>query len=430
MVNNWIFFVSRRFSRVDRTGRSAATNFLASLGICFGVMSLIVILAVMNGFQMGSIEAIMEISSFHVRAVPDKEMQPAESLEAVEKIAQVTGIRSVVPMYEAQALVVGRGGRQKPALIRGISTTIMEDDVGFAGQVTMESGSFSIEKPGTVVLGRLLARNLGVGVGDTINLLAMSGGSETDLFAENRLLEVSGIFASTYSDINGTFAFVSLETAAQLAGSGASLVYGIKLVDSESDARIITRLSDTFPRFSYESWRSYNRSFFGVLRLEKNILIMIALLIFVVVAVNIYNSMRRMVYERREEIAVMSALGARKSGIRNIFLFQGLVTGITGSVPGLLIGLAICINMKQVFVWFSSFAFNIQYFFTLIFSPQTAPYLKNSTIYLFYSTIPARPFFSEVLMIFLFGILSSFVASWAASRHMMKFSVAEVLHDE
>ena len=123
----WIFFISRRFAKVDSRGRAAASGVLASLGIGAGVAVLIVIISVMNGFQSGYIKSIMEISSFHIRAVPEQTEQIEQSEqtqldeeELLAKIKETSGVLSAIPMYEAQTLAVGKNGRQRSALIRGV----------------------------------------------------------------------------------------------------------------------------------------------------------------------------------------------------------------------------------------------------------------------------------------------------------------------
>ena len=424
----WIFFISRRFAKVDSRGRAAASGVLASLGIGAGVAVLIVIVSVMNGFQAGYISSIMEISSFHIRAVP--ETPPQDEKAFLKQVTETSGVLSAVPMYEAQTLAVGKNGRQRSALIRGVPWYILDSDKGFKGQITMSAGTFDIKEEMTCVIGSSLARGLSVRPGDEVNLLALSGGEETELFSGDRKLKVSGIFSCGYNDINASFIFVSLDTASKILGVDDAHFYGIKLVNSEDDQKCVSILSEAFPDVSFESWRSYNRSFFGALKIEKNILLMLSFLIFLVVGVNIFNSMRRMVYEHHEETAVLAALGAEKKEIQLVFILQGITTGLYGAVPGLFAGLAICARMKDVFVFFSNAAYKVQLFFYMIFNPQAVYLVKTNSMFLFYSKIPAVVMFSEVAYITLFGIAASLVASWFASRNALKFSVAEVLHDE
>ena len=162
----WILYISRRFAKVDSTGRYAINSFFAAAGIAFGVTALIVIISVMNGFQMGYIDSIMEISSFHIRIENPSEDFAFDKMD----ISKSKDIRSFVEMYEAQTLMVGKGSRQHPALLRGVPTNILELDSGFAGELVMVSGKFDLSEPNTCVLGSSLARKLSLRVGDSVNL--------------------------------------------------------------------------------------------------------------------------------------------------------------------------------------------------------------------------------------------------------------------
>lgn len=422
----WILFISQRFSRVDRKGRSAITSVLASLGVCLGVMTLIVTISVMNGFQMGFKDAIMEVSSYHIR-VTDVQNTESDFLQWCEGEKK---IKCVTPFYEAQGLLVGSSGRQSAALVRAVPPTIMEMDKGFAKQCEIISGTFDISKTNSIVLGSDLARQLGVQVGSMVNVLALSGSSDVSLLSQKRIFKVTGIFFTGYADINSAYAYISIAAGEREFGASATRVYGVKITDSGSDAVVISQIQKAFPQAKTESWRSYNRTFFGALRVEKNMLMLLVLLIFVVVAVNIYNGMRRMVYERREEIAVITALGGKKQQVQGIFIMQGLLTGIKGSFPGLILGLFICIKMDGVFELLSKVQYCIQYFGMMIVNPANIATLSENPMYMLYASIPARIVPSEVLIITFFGIFSSLAASWAASRGVLKLTVAEVLRDE
>lgn len=420
----WILFVSRRFARVDGRGKNALTSFLASAGIAFGVMTLIVVMAVMNGFQSGYIESILELSSFHVRSYPDSVEGEASLIFFLE---QSPYVRAFYPFAEAQALSVGKSGRQEAAFIRFVPEDIFKIDTGFANQISIQAGSFDLSG-GRAVIGSRLARVLGVGVGDTVSLLALSGSSETELLSASRIFTVSGIFSCAYADINAGFMFFSLDTAKEL--SVAPLFYGIKLNKTSQDGKFIHALQKSVPDIRTESWRTYNKSFFGALKTEKNILMMLIFIIFVVVAVNIFNAMRRMIFERREEISVLSALGARPVYIQAVFLMQGLLIGLGGAVPGLLLGMLISVRMETVFFIISKTMYYIQYVLTYVFNPANLAFVTENSMFMFYAQIPARMFFAETAVITLFGTLSALISSYAASKHILKLSIAEVLRYE
>ncbi len=423
----WISAIARRFARVDRKGRSAVTSRLATLGICFGVMTLTVVMSVMNGFQMSFIDAILEVSSYHLRAVD----VPAEKEAALVQACQTDRhVRSCIPFYEAQALMTGEKGGAIAVNVRAAEESIYFEDKGFQKELALLSGHFDLSGSDSIVLGSSLARNLGVRVGSQVNLLVMSGGSDVDLFSADRVFTVSGIFTTGYGEINNSYAFVGSQAAEKYFGASAKKIWGIKLNKYDDDIRAINSLKKQLGELELQSWRSFNRTFFGALRIEKNMLLLLVALIFVVVAINIYNGMRRLVYERRTEIAILSALGARRVGIKSIFIMRGFITGTVGALTGVLLGIIISLNTDIVFTAAAKIMYAISYLVTAITDHANLQYVQENSSYNLYASIPARIFPGEVIAITLFGIFSPLIASWAASRNVLKMQVSEVLHNE
>lgn len=423
----WIFDVSRRFASVDRKSRSSATSFLAVLVICFGVMSLVTVVSVMNGFQMSFVNAIMELSSFHIRV---SNLESQAEADFLDSCADSKEIRCVSPFYESQALLVGNKSKESAGIIRGVDARTCEFDEGFAREIKIVSGSFDLSSADSIVLGSYLAQSLGVTTGNTVNLLALSGGKDVELLSQNRQFKVTGIFECGYYDINQGYAFVSLEAAHMYFGEDAPVFYGIKIRRPQNDGFVSAAIKSRFPDAAVQSWREYNRTFFGALRVEKNILMLLVFLIFVVVAVNIYNGMRRLVFERSQEIAALSALGGTSFQIKAIFVVRGFLTGAAGTVIGVVLGIFISLNIRSVFLGVSHCLYWLELFFTSVFSPENAAFVTENQMYAIYASIPARIIPSEVLLISLFGVLSPLLASALASRSVLKLKIAEVLHNE
>ena len=423
----WIFDVSRRFASVDRKSRSSATSFLAVLVICFGVMSLVTVVSVMNGFQMSFVNAIMELSSFHIRV---SNLESQAEADFLDSCADSKEIRCVSPFYESQALLVGNKSKESAGIIRGVDARTCEFDEGFAREIKIVSGSFDLSSADSIVLGSYLAQSLGVTTGNTVNLLALSGGKDVELLSQNRQFKVTGIFECGYYDINQGYAFVSLEAARMYFGEDAPVFYGIKIRRPQNDGFVSAAIKSRFPDAAVQSWREYNRTFFGALRVEKNILMLLVFLIFVVVAVNIYNGMRRLVFERSQEIAALSALGGTSFQIKTIFVVRGFLTGAAGTVIGVVLGIFISLNIRSVFLGVSHCLYWLELFFTSVFSPENAAFVTENQMYAIYASIPARIIPSEVLLISLFGVLSPLLASALASRSVLKLKIAEVLHNE
>ena len=423
----WIFDVSRRFASVDRKSRSSATSFLAVLVICFGVMSLVTVVSVMNGFQMSFVNAIMELSSFHIRV---SNLESQAEADFLDSCADSKEIRCVSPFYESQALLVGNKSKESAGIIRGVDARTCEFDEGFAREIKIVSGTFDLSSADSIVLGSYLAQSLGVTTGNTVNLLALSGGKDVELLSQNRQFKVTGIFECGYYDINQGYAFVSLEAAHMYFGEDAPVFYGIKIRRPQNDGFVSAAIKSRFPDAAVQSWREYNRTFFGALRVEKNILMLLVFLIFVVVAVNIYNGMRRLVFERSQEIAALSALGGTSFQIKAIFVVRGFLTGAAGTVIGIVLGIFISLNIRSVFLGVSHCLYWLELFFTSVFSPENAAFVTENQMYAIYASIPARIIPSEVLLISLFGVLSPLLASALASRSVLKLKIAEVLHNE
>lgn len=423
----WISFVSKRFARVDRKGRSAVTSFLATLGICFGVMTLIVVMSVMNGFQMSFIDSILEVSSYHIRVA---DLPEAESSKLYEECGNDKKISSVTSFKEAQALMTGEKGGANSVVIRAVDDSSYDEDLGFRKEVRMLSGSFNFDTENSIILGSTLANNLGVKRGDKVNLLVMSGGSDVDLFSEDRQFTVVGVFSCGYSEINSSYAFVSIESAEKYFGESSKYIYGIKIKNFNDDMHIIAKLKTIFPDADIQSWRAYNRTFFGALRIEKNILLLLVALIFVVVAINIYNGMRRLVFERRSETVILSALGAFDSEVKAVFVMRGFFMGSFGAFFGVVLGLLISYNTDVVFLAAAKILYLFQYIGTMLTNSENLQFLQENSSYSVYAAIPARVFPLEVVEIAFFGMFSPIFASFAASKNVLKSTVSEVLHYE
>lgn len=419
----WIFFVLHRFNTADTKGRSSISTLFSILGIAFGVMVLTVILSVMNGFQMGYIDTIMQVSSGHIRLYGEEnELKKAEDLKLH---------KSFFIFQESQTLMQGNYGKQSGVLIRAVESDVLQKDRGLAEALKMYSGSFNISKEYSITLGYQLARHLGVKVGDNVNILAVSGSAETSLFPENSELIVTGIFKTGYYEVDSSFAFISLESGEKIFGKESQCYASVKLKNQNNDGSYIASISASFPNLKPESWRTYNHAFFGALRIEKNMMMILVILIFLVVSVNIYNGMRRSIYERREEISVLASLGAFSKHIQAIFIANGFTIGLIGSAAGLLLGLLLSVQINSIFSLLEKTVNSfLNFIYILLQSSSETEFAVFSPVYFYMEDIPVRIFFYEILFIFLFGIFSSSIAAMTASRRILKLKPAEVLRYE
>ena len=423
-MKSWLFFVLKRFSARS----SFITAIFPILGIGFGATVLIVVLAVMNGFQRGYIDTVIEVSSAHVRLEGKQ-----KDLKAVEEIA---GYKSFIIFKEEQALLQGKRGSQNTVMIRSIEKDVLSKDAGFKNAVKMEKGRFDIEglcdEGNTkIVLGYELARKLSIRVGDNVQVLATSGTTETDLFPENLNLLVTGLFKTGYYEIDANFAFMDLATSSLLFGDSSPYFANVKLDNENKDLGYITEITKRNNNIKALSWREYNRAFFGALKIEKNVMMLLIVLIFLVVGVNIYNGMRRSIYERREDIAVLLSMGAKPNEIKRIFVLSGFMTGLFGSCFGLVMGLLLSLNINKIFSLIENIVTLIMSVVSILLeNVQGDNFAIFDTSYFYMDKVPCRLFFLEIFFVFLFGLCSATFAALIATKKMTEIQPAEILRYE
>ncbi|GHV50245.1 hypothetical protein AGMMS49579_03520 [Spirochaetia bacterium] len=428
----WIGFVAGRYVRRGR--KNSPSPILAILGIATGVLALIIILAVMNGFQLGFIESILEISSYHLRA---EEFPPERAAEIGDRIRSLNGISSVLPFREFQGLIRGRRTAQHGVVIRGIPADALLRDAGMAAKLEFESGSFDLENDHSILLGTELARALSVRLGDEITLFSIAGlFAEEDNSASVNSFTVTGIFRSGFYEYDLGWGFINPETSEALAGPELSL--GIKLRDRWQDRQALALIERTLAAenglndIKLSTWQDYNRAFFGALRTEKLFMFLLVGLIFIVVGLNIFQAQRRAVLERREEIGLLRAVGGGDTAVRLIFVWDGFIIGLAGAGLGLILGLLIASHisffftlMESVVNWF----IGIINFFSGSFS-GVGEFAVFSPAVFYIKEIPSRIIPHEVFLIFMFGFLSALLAAWFASGKVSRTGPAEVLRYE
>jgi lipoprotein-releasing system permease protein len=417
---SWIGFVAGRLA-----SRRRGVPALPVLGIAVGVLALTVIIAVMNGFQLGFIESILEISSYHIRI--DK---PAEGRELVDAVRSVPGVAAAAPFREIQGIVRGGYGQQG-ALIRGMLPSAADDDPGMAKKLDFESGFFDLEEGDSILLGAELARRLRVQQGDRLAVISVSALRPEETV--DATFTVKGIFRSGFYEYDLGWAFINFDRAGEMEGEDYTI--GLKLVDRWQDGRIIPAIQKhTGARVS--SWREYNRAFFGALRTEKLFMFVLVGLIFIVVGLNIYQAQRRSVLERREEIGLLRAVGAGDRAVRLVFVWDGFLVGILGASAGMAAGLLISFNIPAFFAMLEAGvngvlrAVNAVSFALFGEAASGEGFAVFSPAVFYIKELRGRVIPHEAAIIFLFGLFSALGAAWFASGKVSRIRPAEVLRYE
>ena len=433
MKYSWIWFVASRYVFKGR----GSSPVLSVLGIAVGVLALIVIISVMNGFQLGFIESILEISSYHLRleSVPEDKIS-----EALEIVLSVPGVRAAVPFREFQALARGRRSGQQAALVRGLPENALEIDRVMGSRLDFEEGFFDLSASDCVLLGAELARRLGLGIGDDVTMFTISGIlSSEDEGGGLENFTIAGIFRTGYYEYDCSWAFINIESNNSfMEESGIKI--GIKLANRFQDKHSLEQVKKKllplpgFEEVKFSSWRDYNRSFFGALRTEKLFMFILVGLIFIVVSLNIFQSQRRSVLQRREEIGLLRAAGGSEMAVRFVFVYDGAIIGLAGAGSGLVLGLIIASNIQRFFslveTVVNAFIGVINMLAHLFGAGQAGNFAFFSPAIFYIKEIPSRILPQDIVLIFLFGFLSALAAAWFASRKTSRIQPAEVLRYE
>jgi lipoprotein-releasing system permease protein len=428
-------FIALRYLTAGRRERGLATSLLSIVGVAVGVMALTVVLGVMNGFQLGFIEPIVELSSYHIRVegppVGDSRLAdgPFAALRAIPSVT------AVIPFQEQRGLMVGTTGKTLPCTVRCVPPDMLTIDPSQARMLDFQSGSFDLGSEDSIVLGSVLASNAGAGVGSVIALVTI-GGDGVLPKAQRRTFTVTGIFRSGYLDLDAGLAFVPEGAASLLAGPGGlPVTYGVKIADRFQDQDVLQEVARTVSGtgFRAESWRVYNRSFFDALFMEKLMMMILVGLIFIVVGFNIYNSLRRTVFEKKEEIAVLKAIGVPPRSIQYAFIFEGMTIGVVGAFAGLLLGLALAVNINGVFSIVEdliNFAIRAARTLFASFHPGIGSFSIFSPMYFYLTEVTAKVLFPETILVAFFALMACVGAAWGASRTVSSFRPSEILRYE
>jgi lipoprotein-releasing system permease protein len=355
-VMRFEYFIGLRYLRAQRkqTMISVITG-ISIFGVALGVAALIIVLAVMTGFEEDLRAKILGTNA-HVVIVPFDQLDTmADYPSLLTEIQDVDGIQ-VASAFVYNKVMISHDGRSDGIVLKGIDPNVPgasnldkylvkgslkdlmpgDPDPGMDRQMIVPDG---------IILGIELAASLGARVGETITLLSSASTvTPAGLIPKSRAFRVAGYFQSGMFEYDRTMAYISLNAAQVLMGIGDG-VNGVEI-----SARDIFQTTDIVSdlrgilggRFWIRDWKEMNRTFFSALKLEKLAMFIILTLIVFVAAFNIIGSLTMMVMEKHKDIGILKAMGASNKSVRLIFLAEGVIIGIVGTVIGCLIGLSLC----------------------------------------------------------------------------------------
>jgi lipoprotein-releasing system permease protein len=398
-------YIGLRYTRAKR--RNHFISFISAtsmVGITLGIVALIVVLSVMNGFHKEIQARILSMASHATLADPAGGMQDWRALlERVRSHPQVVG---AAPFVEIQGMLVN-GSQVSGALIRGILPA-EEDEVAELRR-DMVSGSVDdlVDGEFRIILGQDLANALGVLIGDKVTVVTPQVSSTpVGIMPRLKRFTVSGLFSVGMADYDRNAAFIQMNDAAKLLNLGDA-VSGIRL--KLTDMWLAPRLSRDL---AYElggtyrvlDWTQVHSNFFSALALEKRMMSIILFLIVAVAAFNIVSTLVMVVTDKQADIAVLRTLGASPARIMGIFMVQGTAIGLVGTLIGMVAGVVLAWNVEPVVA-------GIERVFGVHFLDPTIYYI---------SALPSDVHLSDVLSVggaaFLMSMLATIYPAWRAAR--------------
>jgi lipoprotein-releasing system permease protein len=345
---SWQFLVSLRYLTSKRKEKFISLISLISiLGVAVGVAALIIVIAVMSGFDTDLREKIIGTYS-HIEIVSDAGMKP--SAELVDKILKTPHVTAVSFFLNGQGLVRS-GDSVTGVIVKGI---VPKDEVRVnrLGDY-MKKGSLDLSGGG-IVLGSELAGKLGVSIGDTISLVSPSAFDAKALSfpfnfkVEGRNFKVAGIFTSGMYEYDSNLAYIDIADAQKFLGvEGTASGAAVRLDDALTvDATKRALQMKLGMHFAVRTWMDLNRNLISALKLEKTVMFIILTLIVIVACFNIGSSLIMTVLEKTRDIGILKAIGSTNLNIMAIFALQGGMIGIFGTFLGAGAGLGICWCLK------------------------------------------------------------------------------------
>lgn len=421
-------FVGLRYLRAKRRSRTISLNTLVSVaGITLGVAALMGSIGIMTGFKEDVQAKILETTA-HILVLDRMGNSISEYDPLVEQVTTVPGVVDATPFIRRQVLLTTQSGAQG-AVIRGIDppreATVTELakhlSVGALADLSKptkrkrapaessEGAAVEVDMPG-IILGKVLAKQLGVSVGDTVNVVSPPAGSShanvIGMVPKIRPFALIGFFESGMYEYDSFLAYIGLAEAQKLFNMGASVTgIEVKVTDvfhADDTAQVIEQSL----AFAYvaRDWMQSNRNLFASLQLQKTIMFLLLVLITIVASFNIASTLTMIVTEKQKEIAILKAMGATRKSIRRISMVNGLIIGLSGSAFGIPLGYLV--------LWL------IQDFLTL-----------DASVYMI-SKIPVHVQVTDVLLVASAAILISFAATLYPSLQAAKLEpVAGLRYD-
>ena len=404
-------FIGRRYLRAkQKQAFISLITILSIAGVAVGVMALIVVIAVMTGFEA-------DLKSRILGGQPQVMLRRhggafTDYRQVLEEAEKTKGVEAATPFILLQIMLRAKHGASG-AVLRGIDPEsagrVMKtlQKVNLPDPLPATSSPDSVPIIPSIVLGRELARNLGVIEGDVIYLISLRGTlSPIGHLPAMKQFRVTGFFESGMYEYDQTFAYINIKDAQKIMRLGDA-VTGLDIrVTDIYDARNVAQRIVAKVGLPYwaQDWMQMNRNLFKALKLERRVMFIILVLIVLVAAFNIASSLIMMVMGKTKDIAILKAMGATERSIRKIFVFNGMVIGSLGTILGLCLALVVCAVLKRYDI-----------------------HELTGDIYYFTTRLPVKLEYTDVLSIIAAALLICFFATLYPARQAAKLSPVEAI---
>lgn len=374
------------------------------VGIMLGVATLIIVMSVMNGFREELVGRILGING-HL-SVYSKAGDLYSYQDVLSKIKKVEGITRVNAMVEGQSLLTVEG-YAGGVIVRGITPEDFKDKPLLANSVQRKISKDNFFGDNKVSIGKTLARNFDLKIGDTVTLIApKSKVTPFGSIPRSASFVVGSIFDVGMYEYNSGFIFMPLEKAQKFLDMGDG-ISNIEIFTPNPDKlekvkESVEKLLDA--ELGLSDWQDKNASFYNALDVERHVMFLILTLIIIIAAFNIISSLIMLVKDKGQDIAILRTMGASRGMVVRIFFYTGATIGMVGTLAGGLLGIVFCANIERIRHWLESL---------------TGTNLFSDEIY-FLTKLPAKMDNMEVLIIVIMSLVLSLAAtiypSWKAAR--------------
>lgn len=417
MIKPFEWMMAFRYLRARRQeGFISVIAGFSLMGIALGVATLIVVMAVMNGFRSELLGRILGVAG-HIQ-VYDARGAMFDYEANAEALAKVDGIVSATPLIEGQVMATANSISQG-AMVNGIRAKDISHKPLIAQHIV--AGSLDAFASGEgVMIGARMAQKMGLKLGSQLTLISPDGQpTPAGIMPRMKAYPIVAVFDVGMFEYDSGLILMPFDEAQiffrlKRGENKAASFVEVMVADAKNAAHIANQLSVQHPKLYFQNWEQTNAHFFNALQVERSVMFLILTLIIVVAAFNIVSSLIMLVRDKTGDIAILRTMGAQQVSVLKIFFICGASIGVLGTLLGVLLGLAFAMNIDSIKQFLESLSGSE------LFSP---------TIY-FLSRLPAEVEAGEVARICLMSLGLSFAATWYPARRAAKLDPAEALRYE